>query len=137
MENGRLFRLMAKLGSVGSRPNHSGGGPNDHSYENGDRFLVRMFSNFLFRQIDENGQPWLQISHIVAALNKVSEFWELPLFLKSKKRSAYFFSSKFLIFSSLKSSARISLFYFFYLDSDNCYGISILSRPEIILTRKI
>ena len=73
MENGRLFRLMAKLGSVGSRPNHSGGGPNDHSYENGDRFLVRMFSNFLFRQIDENGQPWLQISHIVAALNKVSE----------------------------------------------------------------
>ena len=85
MENGRLFRLMAKLGSVGSRPNHSGGGPNDHSYENGDRFLVRMFSNFLFRQIDENGQPWLQISHIVAGLNKVSEFLELPLFLKSKK----------------------------------------------------
>ena len=94
MENGRLFRLMAKLGSVGSRPNHSGGGPNDHSYENGDRFLVRMFSNFLFRQIDENGQPWLQISHIVAALNKVSEFLELPLFLKSKKRSAYFFQFK-------------------------------------------
>ena len=137
MENGRLFRLMAKLGSVGSRPNHSGGGPNDHSYENGDRFLVRMFSNFLFRQIDENGQPWLQISHIVAALNKVSEFLELPLFLKSKKDPLIFFSSKFLIFSSLKSSARISLFYFFYLDSDNCYGISILSRPEIILTRKI
>lgn len=73
IENGRLVRLMCKLGAVNARPNLSGAGPgNDQSWaESGDRFLVRMFRNYLFRQVNESGQPWLEISHIIAALNKV------------------------------------------------------------------
>ena len=68
VENGRLFRLLCKLGSVNERP-HSGNVAING--ENGDKFLVRMFRTYLFRQSQE-GHNWLELSHIVAALNKVS-----------------------------------------------------------------
>ena len=67
VENGRLFRLLCKLGSVNERP-HSGNVAING--ENGDKFLVRMFRTYLFRQSQE-GHNWLELSHIVAALNKV------------------------------------------------------------------
>ena len=72
VENGRLFRLLCKLGSVNERP-HSGNVAING--ENGDKFLVRMFRTYLFRQSQE-GHNWLELSHIVAALNKVSDsYW--------------------------------------------------------------
>lgn len=30
-----------------------------------------MFRNYLFHQVNENGQPWLEMSHIVHNLNKL------------------------------------------------------------------
>ena len=82
IENGRLFRLMCKLGSVNERPHLSGsvGSNHDQSWaESGDRFLIRMFRTYLFRQVHD-GQSWLELSHICGALNKVT----------SKMRFAWF-----------------------------------------------
>lgn len=64
LENGRLFRLMCKLGAVDR---------NDFSneYETGDRYLLKLFRNHLFHQMNENGSPWLDMSHIVQNLNKL------------------------------------------------------------------
>ena len=63
---------MCKLGSVNERPHIAGSVSNhDQSWaESGDRFLIRMFRAYLFRQV-QDGQSWLELSHIVAALNKV------------------------------------------------------------------
>ena len=71
---------MCKLGAVDR--NDFG-----HEYETGDRYLLKLFrygypcrntifilSNFrnhLFHQINENGSPWLDMSHIVHNLNKL------------------------------------------------------------------
>jgi len=79
VENGRLFRLLCKLGSVNERP-HSGNVAING--ENGDKFLVRMFRTYLFRQSQE-GQNWLELSHIVAALNKLDVGSEEKVMLQS------------------------------------------------------
>ena len=68
---------MCKLGSVNERPHLAGSVSNhDQSWaESGDRFLIRMFRAYLFRQV-QDGQSWLELSHIVAALNKVNEIYK-------------------------------------------------------------
>lgn len=39
--------------------------------ENGDRYLIKLFRDHLFHQVTENGEPWIDMSHIVTSLNKV------------------------------------------------------------------
>ena len=87
VENGRLFRLMCKLSSVSERPHLTGGvsGAHDQSWaESGDRFLIRLFRSYLFRQV-QDGQNWMEISHIVAALNKVSRIKFMLLYSSFNK----------------------------------------------------
>jgi PAB-dependent poly(A)-specific ribonuclease subunit 3 len=43
-----------------------------------------MFRNYLFRQANESGQPWLEISHIIAALNKLDAGSEEKVMLQSQ-----------------------------------------------------
>ena len=40
--------------------------------ETGDRYLLKLFRDYLFHQVAENGAPWVDLAHIVACLNKVS-----------------------------------------------------------------
>ena len=40
--------------------------------ETGDRYLLKLFRDYLFHQVTESGAPWLDLAHIVACLNKVS-----------------------------------------------------------------
>ena len=42
--------------------------------ETGDRYLLKLFRDYLFHQVTENGVPWVDLAHIVACLNKVSSF---------------------------------------------------------------
>lgn len=42
--------------------------------ETGDRYLLKLFRDYLFHQVTENGAPWVDLAHIVACLNKVSSF---------------------------------------------------------------
>jgi hypothetical protein len=39
--------------------------------ETGDRFLLQLFSHYLFHQVDENGVPLVDCGHTVHALNKL------------------------------------------------------------------
>lgn len=55
LENGRLFRLMCKLGAVDT--NNS-----SNNYETGDRYLLKLYRDHLFRH---------DMSHIVQSLNKL------------------------------------------------------------------
>ena len=40
--------------------------------ETGDRYLLKLFRDYLFHQVTETGAPWIDFSHIVSTLNKVT-----------------------------------------------------------------
>lgn len=39
--------------------------------ETGDRYLMKLFRDHLFHQVQPSGKPWLDLAHIVQTLNKV------------------------------------------------------------------
>lgn len=45
--------------------------------ETGDRYLLKLFRDHLFHQVSEAGAPWIDLSHIVSCLNKVSDVFEM------------------------------------------------------------
>lgn len=51
--------------------------------ETGDRYLIKLFRDYLFHQVTETGEPWLDMSHIVSSLNKVREFSKNVVKLKT------------------------------------------------------
>ncbi|CAH2225153.1 PAN2-PAN3 deadenylation complex subunit PAN3 isoform X5 [Pelobates cultripes] len=68
VQNGRLFRLLAKLGTINERPEFQ----KDPAWsETGDRYLLKLFRDHLFHQVTEAGTPWIDLSHIVTCLNKL------------------------------------------------------------------
>ncbi|KAI4470839.1 deadenylation complex subunit pan3 [Holotrichia oblita] len=68
MENGRLFRLMVKLGTINERPEFNMDGTWS---ETGDRYMLKLFRDYVFHQVTEDGRPWLDMSHVVQCLNKL------------------------------------------------------------------
>ncbi|XP_065930446.1 PAN2-PAN3 deadenylation complex subunit Pan3 isoform X2 [Magallana gigas] len=68
VENGRLFRLLAKLGTINERPEYN----LDMQWsETGDRYMLKLFRDYLFHQVDQTGAPWIDMAHIVQCLNKL------------------------------------------------------------------
>jgi PAB-dependent poly(A)-specific ribonuclease subunit 3 len=39
--------------------------------ETGDRYVLKLFRDYVFHQVDSEGNPVLDIGHVVKALNKV------------------------------------------------------------------
>lgn len=62
--------------------------------ETGDRYLIKLFRDYLFHQVTETGEPWLDMAHIVSSLNKVrildkcTKLEALPWDTKSPSRPA-------------------------------------------------
>nr|XP_056714405.1 PAN2-PAN3 deadenylation complex subunit PAN3 isoform X2 [Euleptes europaea] len=68
VQNGRLFRLLAKLGTINERPEFQ----KDPAWsETGDRYLLKLFRDHLFHQVTEAGTPWIDLGHIISCLNKL------------------------------------------------------------------
>lgn len=68
MDNGRLFRLIAKLGFINERPEFD----MDASWsETGDRYLLKLFRDYVFHQVYPDGSPVLNLSHVVDSLNRL------------------------------------------------------------------
>jgi hypothetical protein len=79
-ENGRILRLLIKLGLVNERPDGQLSGPGKNSSsswsENGDRYILKLFRDYVFHQndaSDPNGsvKPVLEVGHIISSLNKL------------------------------------------------------------------
>lgn len=68
LDNSRLFRLLCKLGCMNERPEHK---LDPQWAETGDRYLIKLFRDYLLYQVSEDGQPLLDLSHIVTNLNKL------------------------------------------------------------------
>lgn len=39
--------------------------------ETGDRYMLKLFRDYVFHQVTEDGRPWLDMSHVVQCLNKL------------------------------------------------------------------
>eukprot|EP00884_Botryococcus_braunii_P003472 jgi/Botrbrau1/13125/Bobra.0187s0082.1 len=85
-DNGRLFRLAARLATVVDRSN--GDGADDHWSETGDRYLLKLFHEFVFHQVSESGAPVIDWSHMVECLNKLDAGLPEQVVLMSTDESA-------------------------------------------------
>ena len=39
--------------------------------ETGDRYIIKLFRDYVFHQVDENGLPVVNMVHVLSCLNKV------------------------------------------------------------------
>jgi len=39
--------------------------------ETGDRYLLKLFRDYVFHQVNADGSPWIDMAHVVQCLNKV------------------------------------------------------------------
>merc|ERR1711991_1200889 len=68
MDCGRLFRLIAKLGFINERPEFD----HDASWsETGDRYLLKLFRDYVFHQTYDDGAPVVDLGHVVDTLNRL------------------------------------------------------------------
>lgn len=54
--------------------------------ETGDRYMLKLYRDFLFHQHDANGAPWIDMAHILQSLNKVKSIKRLESALIRVKR---------------------------------------------------
>lgn len=87
VENGRLFRLMAKLGTINERPEYEG----DRNWsENGERYMLKLFRDYVFHQVDADGRPVIDLGHILTCLNKLDAGIDEKVSLTSRDEQTTF-----------------------------------------------
>lgn len=68
IESSRIVRLLTKLSTVVDRAEFN----MDAAWaETGDRYMLKLFRDYLFHQVMEDGRPFLDMSHIITNLNRV------------------------------------------------------------------
>ncbi|KAF8752882.1 hypothetical protein RHS01_07384 [Rhizoctonia solani] len=81
LENGRLVRLLCKFGFINERPEF------DHDprwAETGDRYIIKLFRDHVFHQVDARGKPVLNLTHVLVNLSKLDVGSEERLMLVSR-----------------------------------------------------
>lgn len=68
LENGRLFKLLVKLATINERPELN---MEPTWAETGDRYMLKLFRDYVFHQVAADGRPWLDMAHVVSCLNKL------------------------------------------------------------------
>ncbi|KZF19720.1 hypothetical protein L228DRAFT_250792 [Xylona heveae TC161] len=68
LENARILRLMMKLNFINERPEFE----HDRQWsETGDRYYLKLFRDYVFHQVDAQGNPAVDLAHVLACLNKL------------------------------------------------------------------
>ncbi|KAF8622262.1 hypothetical protein AX15_007139 [Amanita polypyramis BW_CC] len=68
LENARLVRLLCKFGFINERPEFA---RDPRWSETGDRYIIKLFRDYVFHQVDEHGNPVINLSHVLTCLNKL------------------------------------------------------------------
>ncbi|KAG9254114.1 PAB-dependent poly(A)-specific ribonuclease subunit PAN3 [Emericellopsis atlantica] len=87
LENGRQFRLMLKLAAINER-HELNGDPNWS--ENGERYLLKLFRDYCFHQVDADGNPVLDVYHMITCLGKLEAGSEEKVCLTSRDEQTSF-----------------------------------------------
>ena len=80
-ENSRITRLLLKLGFINERPEHSG---TPAWSETGDRYILKLFRDYLFHQRLPDGTPVLDCGHIISSLNKLDAADDEQIIMSSR-----------------------------------------------------
>ena len=68
VENGRVARMLLKLGTINERENYQ----RDPTWaEHGPRYPLKLFRDYVFHQVDESGRPVVDAWHMLSCLNKL------------------------------------------------------------------
>lgn len=95
LENARLVRLLCKFGFINERPECvytflpkiirflwlgiCRFARDPRWSETGDRYIIKLFRDYVFHQVGEHGNPVTDLSHVLTCLNKVSYLTQLGL----------------------------------------------------------
>lgn len=87
VENARLVRLMAKLGFINERPEYE----HDRQWsENGERYYLKLFRDYIFHQVDAQENPVVDLGHVLSCLNKLDAGSEERISLVSRDNQSCF-----------------------------------------------
>ncbi|KAJ1921973.1 PAB-dependent poly(A)-specific ribonuclease subunit 3 [Mycoemilia scoparia] len=85
LENGRFIRLMCKLNFILERPELE----NDTKWaETGDCYLIKLFRDYVFHQVNENGAPIIDVAHVFTNLNKLDAGCSERIMLTSRDENS-------------------------------------------------
>lgn len=85
IENGRIARFLIKLNTVVERAQLMG---DTRWAETGDRYLLKLFRDFVFHQVDDNGNPVSDWGIVVDAINKADAGVNEKIMLLSRDESS-------------------------------------------------
>ncbi|KAJ4259597.1 PAB-dependent poly(A)-specific ribonuclease subunit 3 [Fusarium torreyae] len=90
VENGRAARLMMKLATINERPEFDG----DRAWsENGERYMLKLFRDYAFHQVDSNGNPVLDMGHMLRCMSKLEIGTDERICLTSRDEQTSFLVS--------------------------------------------
>lgn len=85
VENGRIARFLIKLNMVVERAEFMG---DTRWSETGDRYLLKLFRDFIFHQVDDQGNPVNDWGLVVEAINKADAGLEEKIMLLSRDETS-------------------------------------------------
>ncbi|GAT23219.1 PAB-dependent poly(A)-specific ribonuclease subunit pan3 [Aspergillus luchuensis] len=106
LENGRLVRLMTKLNFINERPEYE----HDRQWsENGERYFLKIFRDYVFHQVDAQGDPVVDLGHVLMCLNKLDAGTDEKITLISRDEQSCFVVSYKELKKALESSFQALL----------------------------
>lgn len=79
LENSRLVKLLSKLNFINERPEFE---KDPRWMETGDRYMIKLFRDYIFHQVNEMGVPVVDMGHVISCLNKVFYAYFTDIYLK-------------------------------------------------------
>ena len=87
LENSRILRLLMKLNFINERPEYE----HDRQWsENGERYFLKLFRDYVFHQVDAQGHPVTDLAHVLTCLNKLDAGIEEKVTLTSRDEQSCF-----------------------------------------------
>ncbi|KAL9560211.1 hypothetical protein MBANPS3_000063 [Mucor bainieri] len=81
LENSRLVKLMSKLNFINERPEFE---KDPRWQETGDRYMIKLFRDYIFHQVNEMGVPAVDMGHVIACINKLDAGADENIMLTSR-----------------------------------------------------
>jgi PAB-dependent poly(A)-specific ribonuclease subunit 3 len=115
LENGRVARLVMKLATIAERNEHEG----ERAWsETGERYILKLFRDYVFHQNDAQGHPVVDIGHMLRCVNKLDAGTEEQVCLTSRDEN----NSIVISYKELKKHMAAAF-------GELCKGGSITARP--------